>query len=71
MKIGVPRETAAGERRVALVPEVVAKLAESGHQVVVEGGAGSAASFADGAYEAALKKWGVEQGAITDFAVNP
>jgi len=26
---------------------------------------------ADGAYEAALKKWGVEQGAIDDFAVNP
>jgi polar amino acid transport system substrate-binding protein len=25
----------------------------------------------DGAYEAALKKWGVEQGAIDDFAVNP
>ena len=50
MKIGVPRETAAGERRVALVPEVVAKLAESSHQVVVEGGAGSAASFADGTY---------------------
>jgi NAD(P) transhydrogenase subunit alpha len=53
VKIGVPRETAAGERRVALVPEVVAKLAEAGHQVVVEGGAGSAASFADGTYEEA------------------
>ena len=53
MRIGVPRETAAGERRVALVPEVVAKLVEAGHEVVVERGAGSAASFEDSAYEEA------------------
>ena len=53
MKIGVPKETAQGERRVALVPEVVAKLVEAGHEVVVERGAGSAASFEDSAYEAA------------------
>src|SRR4051812_2916811 len=53
MRIGVPRETAAGERRVALVPEVVAKLVEGGHSVVVEGGAGSAASFADSQYTGA------------------
>ena len=45
MRIGVPRETAAGERRVALVPEVVAKLVEAGHGVVIERGAGGAASF--------------------------
>ena len=38
MRIGVPKETAAGERRVALVPEVVAKLVEAGHEVVVERG---------------------------------
>jgi proton-translocating NAD(P)+ transhydrogenase subunit alpha len=53
VKIGVPKETAAGERRVALVPEVVAKLVEAGHEVVVERGAGGAASFEDGAYEEA------------------
>ncbi len=53
MRIGVPRETAAGERRVALVPEVVAKLVEAGHGVVVERGAGSAASFEDTGYEEA------------------
>jgi NAD(P) transhydrogenase subunit alpha len=53
VKIGVPKETAQGERRVALVPEVVAKLVEAGHEVVVERGAGSAASFEDSAYEAA------------------
>ena len=51
MRIGVPKETAPGERRVALVPEVVAKLVEAGHEVVVERGAGSAASFVDTAYE--------------------
>ena len=50
MRIGVPKETAQGERRVALVPEVVAKLVEAGHEVLVERGAGSAASFEDDAY---------------------
>ena len=53
MRIGVPKETAAGERRVALVPEVVAKLVEAGHEIVVERGAGSAASFEDSEYEQA------------------
>jgi NAD(P) transhydrogenase subunit alpha len=50
MRIGVPRETAEGERRVALVPEVVAKLVEGGNTVSVERGAGSAASFEDDSY---------------------
>jgi NAD(P) transhydrogenase subunit alpha len=50
MKIGVARETAAGERRVALVPEAVAKLVAAGFEVVVEPGAGDAASFPDAAY---------------------
>ena len=53
MRIGVPRETAAGERRVALVPEVVAKLAPAGFEVLVQRGAGEAASFPDAAYEEA------------------
>ena len=48
MKVGVPKETAAGERRVALVPELVAKL--EGIEVVVEQGAGEAASFTDDAF---------------------
>jgi NAD(P) transhydrogenase subunit alpha len=50
VRIGVPKETAAGERRVALVPEVVAKLVEAEHEVIVERGAGSAASFEDDAF---------------------
>jgi NAD(P) transhydrogenase subunit alpha len=50
MKVGVPRETAPGERRVALVPEIVSRLASSGFDVVVEQGAGEAASFLDTAF---------------------
>ena len=51
--IGVPRETAAGEKRVATVPEVVEKLIKLGFSVAVESGAGDAANFADDTYRAA------------------
>jgi NAD(P) transhydrogenase subunit alpha len=50
MRVGIARETAPGERRVALVPETVAKLVAAGFEVVVEPGAGDAASFPDAAY---------------------
>jgi NAD(P) transhydrogenase subunit alpha len=50
MLIGVPREIASGERRVALVPEVVSQLTKAGHRVVVERGAGQRAGFTDEAY---------------------
>jgi NAD(P) transhydrogenase subunit alpha len=50
MRIGVPKETAAGERRVALVPDTVGRLVKSGVEVVVEQGAGAAAFFADAEY---------------------
>src|SRR6059058_2612416 len=53
MRVGVPRESVPGERRVALVPEVVARLASGGFEVVVEREAGQAASFPDAAYEEA------------------
>jgi H+-translocating NAD(P) transhydrogenase subunit alpha len=53
MRIGVPRETATGERRVALVPELVGKLVGGGFEVLVEHGAGEAASFPDSAYDEA------------------
>jgi H+-translocating NAD(P) transhydrogenase subunit alpha len=53
MKVGVPRETAPGERRVALVPELVSRLASGGFEVVVEQGAGEAASFPDEAFREA------------------
>src|SRR6185437_9963360 len=53
MRVGVARETAPGERRVALVPETVRKLSAAGFEVVVEPGAGEAAAFPDATYEAA------------------
>ncbi len=53
MTIGVPRETFAGEKRVATVPEVVEKLVKLGFGVCVESGAGAAANFGDEAYQAA------------------
>jgi len=51
--IAVPRETAAGEKRVASVPEVVEKLIKLGFRVAVQSGAGDAANFSDDAYRAA------------------
>jgi H+-translocating NAD(P) transhydrogenase subunit alpha len=53
MRVAVPRETAPGERRVALVPETVSKLRDAGFQIRVERGAGSAAGFDDDDYTAA------------------
>jgi NAD(P) transhydrogenase subunit alpha len=53
LTIGVPRETFAGEKRVAAVPEVVEKLIKLGFAVRVEAGAGAAANFTDDAYQAA------------------
>ncbi len=53
MNIGVPKETAANERRVAVTPDVAGKLVKSGFSVLVERGAGEAASFGDEAYAAA------------------
>jgi len=53
MRIGVPKETAEGERRVALVPEVVKKLSDQGLEVVVQRGAGAGALIPDSQYEEA------------------
>ncbi len=53
MRIGVPKETAEGERRVALVPEVAKKLTSSGLAVVVQRGAGAGALIPDSQYEEA------------------
>ena len=53
MNVSVPKETAAGERRVALVPEVVERLVQNGLQVTVESGAGEGAHHPDAAYEEA------------------
>jgi NAD(P) transhydrogenase subunit alpha len=56
VRISVPRELASGERRVALVPEVVQKLVQAGHEVRVEAGAGTSAGHPDEAFAAAGAK---------------
>src|SRR2546426_8588642 len=53
LRIGIPAEVAAGERRVATVPEVVPKLMQLGFAVAVESGAGAGAHSDDDAYRAA------------------
>ena len=53
MKIGVPGETCAGEKRVATTPEAIKWLQKSGYAVLVEAGAGAAARFSDDAYREA------------------
>ena len=50
MKIGAPKETAARERRVALVPDVVRRLRAAEHEVIVESGAGLRAGATDEQY---------------------
>ncbi len=62
MNIGVPCETAPGERRVALIPDNVKRLRGKGHTVIVQAGAGQGAYSADAAYRAA----GAE--VVEDFA---
>ena len=61
MKIGIPKETAAGETRVAAVPDTVAKMTKAGMEVLVETGAGAASYMRDEDYIKAGAK--VTQGA--------
>jgi NAD(P) transhydrogenase subunit alpha len=63
MRIAVPKETASGERRVALVPESCKKLIQAGYEVAIESRAGEAAGFADEEYRAV--------GAAVESAVAP
>jgi NAD(P) transhydrogenase subunit alpha len=53
MNIAVPREITPGEKRVGLIPEVIARLVKDGHSVAVEPGAGERAGFSDDAYRTA------------------
>ena len=47
MKLVVPKEVRPGEKRVALVPDIIAKLTKAGLEVVIESGAGLTAEFSD------------------------
>jgi len=53
MKVGVVKEREVGEQRVALIPDVVAKLVQQGYSICVEAGAGDMAHFSDDDYRAA------------------
>jgi NAD(P) transhydrogenase subunit alpha len=64
MNIGIPAETRPGETRVAATPETVKKLVAGKHQVVVQSGAGVAASQPDAAYQAAGASIGSAQDAL-------
>ncbi len=68
MKIGIPRETFAGERRVATTPSVAAELQKLGYDVVIEKKAGDKASFADAAYRDAGCEIGKSAKAVYDAA---
>ncbi|MCB2229582.1 Re/Si-specific NAD(P)(+) transhydrogenase subunit alpha [bacterium] len=52
MTLGVPRETYPGERRVALIPELIPQFAKLGFKVQIESGAGRQAGYSDDAYTA-------------------
>jgi proton-translocating NAD(P)+ transhydrogenase subunit alpha len=52
MRLGVPKETSSGERRVALIPETAGRLGDD-VEVIVEAGAGEAAAYTDDAYRSA------------------
>ncbi|MGE0482213.1 MAG: Re/Si-specific NAD(P)(+) transhydrogenase subunit alpha [Phycisphaerae bacterium] len=76
MKLVIPRETRAGENRVALVPESCKKLVQAGVEVVIETGAGAAAGFLDDAYREAGAQIGTDAatalgGADIVFRVQP
>ena len=53
MKIGVPKEVNAGEKRVALTPETAGRIQKLGFDISVESGAGASAQFSDAAYREA------------------
>jgi NAD(P) transhydrogenase subunit alpha len=71
MKVGVPRESADGERRVALVPDVVKRLQGKGVEVVVEAGAGEQALIPDALYTDAGASIGDPWGADVVVKVAP
>ena len=73
MTVGVPKETAAAERRVAIVPEVVRRLAGKGVEVVVEPGAGAEALIPDRLFEEAGATLGDPWGAdvVVHVAIPP
>ena len=74
MRIAVPKEIRSGEKRVALVPDIISKLTKSGHQVVIESGAGVAAEYSDKQFieaSAEVKSGDVLAGSDVILSVQP
>ena len=74
MRIAVPKEIKAGEKRVALVPDIISKLTKAGLEVVIESGAGVNAQAADQDFKAAgaeVKTGDVLTGADVVLSVQP
>ena len=63
MRVAVPKETRPGEKRVALVPDIISKLTKAGLEVTIESGAGVAADFSDAQFAAAGAT--VQEGDVT------
>ena len=53
MRVAVPKESRSGEKRVALVPDIISKLTKAGLDVTIESGAGAESGFSDDQYSAA------------------
>lgn len=68
MKVAIAKEVEAGERRVALIPDAVAKLVKQGIEVLVEAGAGEQSFFSDIAYEAVGARILADTGALWNEA---
>jgi len=66
VRVGVPTETAPGERRVALAPDAVRTLVRDEIEVVVQSGAGAEAGFDDASYEAAGARIAADAGEVLD-----
>jgi len=74
MLIAVPRETKSGEKRVALVPDIISKLTKAGLSVVIESNAGLASEYADEQFKAAgaqIKTGDVLAGSDVVLSVQP
>jgi NAD(P) transhydrogenase subunit alpha len=74
MRVAVPKESRPGEKRVALVPDIINKLTRAGLEVVIESGAGSSAEFSDQQFTdagATVKSGDVLAGADVVASVQP
>ena len=74
MRVAVPKETRPGEKRVALVPDIISKLTKAGLEVIIESGAGVASEFSDAQFTAAgatVKSGNVINDADVVLSVQP